>query len=181
MLPSPFRESSPQGQRVAMTVRVLTVLAVLLMLDSILPIGLSYNHSKSLPRGLYWHQPVVHPVHRGQLVCFRFVPPEWVKTRRYFPDGTLLCKSVLGLPGDRIVRSGVETQICTANSCVSAGASLTHDSQGRPLPEIGFPGIIPAGSLYLSSTRVPNSFDSRYLGLIAESSLVHETHPLLTE
>jgi len=181
MLPGTLREPSLLGKCSAVAMRVFTVLAVLLILDAVSPIGLSYNHSKSLPRGIYWHRPVARPLHRGQLVCFPFVAPEWVKTRRYFPEGTLLCKSVLGLPGDRIVRSGSETTICEIDSCLSAGASLAHDSQGRPLPELDLPSIIPPGRLFLSSTRVPNSFDSRYLGLIAESALVHETHPLITE
>lgn len=172
---------TPIGKIFRISARVFTVIALLGLLDAISPIGISYNHSKSLPRGFYWHRPVELPLHRGQLVCFRYVAPESVKTRHYFPEGTLICKSVLGLPGDHIVRSGLETKICIANSCVSAGTSLTHDSQGRPLPALEFPDVVPAGSLFLSSTRVPNSFDSRYLGLIAQSALVRETHPFLTE
>jgi hypothetical protein len=42
---------------------------------------------------------------------------------------------------------------------------LNKDSHGGRVQAATFPGHIPARQVHLGSTRVPNSFDSRYLGL----------------
>jgi conjugative transfer signal peptidase TraF len=174
---SPAKDRWP-GSR---SVLILTAVAFLLMLDAASPVGLSFNHSKSLPRGLYWHRPIASPLRRGELVCFHYEAPVWAKTRHYFPEGILLCKSVLGLPGDRLVKEEGGIAVCAPAGCSFAGKSLIVDSQGRGIPTLEYPAEIPAGKVFLSSTRVANSFDSRYLGLIDQSSLVRETGPIFTE
>jgi conjugative transfer signal peptidase TraF len=159
----------------------LTVLALILMADAFFPVGISINHSKSLPRGIYWHAPISTAFHRGQLVCFPYVAPEWAKPRNYFPQGSLLCKAVLGLPGDKIVMDGRDVSVCEDSHCYAGGRILSEDPKHRAVPLTPFPAVIPQGELFLSATRVPNSFDSRYLGLLAGSEIVREIHPLLTE
>jgi conjugative transfer signal peptidase TraF len=159
----------------------LTVLALILIADAFSPVGISINHSKSLPRGIYWNTPIPTAFQRGQLVCFPYVAPQWAKSSNYFLRGTLLCKAVLGLPGDKIVMDGRNVSVCEDTRCYAAGRVLSEDTLHRAVPLPQYPAIIPQGELFLSATRVPNSFDSRYLGLIAETEIVREIHPLLTE
>ena len=155
----------------------------LLLLQMLAPAGLTWNRSESLPRGLYSFTKAEGSLQRGQLVCFAYQAPEWAKARHYFPEGALLCKEVLGLPGDRVRVEGGEVTVCpgAGAACRSGGHVRTQDSQGRPVPAVLQPGVVPEGALYLGATRRPNSFDSRYLGLIPRPRVVRVITPVWTE
>lgn len=142
--------------------------------------GLSWQHSESLPPGLYYNTPVPSRLAFGQVVCFAYKAPTWARARQYLPEGSLVCKPIQGLPGDHINIQSGRVQIChgTGAFCTDGGAVLNKDSHGGRVQAAALPGRIPAGQVYLGSTRVSNSFDSRYLGLQPTNSLVRTIHPL---
>lgn len=156
----------------------LIICGVLALIEMNSPYGISFNPSPSLPMGVYWDGPVPHKLHRNELACFSYAPPAWAFSRHYYSVGTQICKWVLGLPGDRIVKNGRTMHICHGDKCVFAGVILKTDSEGRPAYAASFPSVIPEGEYYFGSTRVPNSYDSRYLGLIDYRDVTRVIHPL---
>lgn len=157
---------------------IAVVLMGLLANQAFLPVGITWNRSASLPLGLYGHTKTNGEVSYEDIVCVRYKAPGWAVERRYFYEGALLCKYVLGLPGDRIVRQEGSVQICRATECVDAGLIQTHDSAGRPVPAAELPEVIPEGQAYLGVPYVKMSFDSRYLGLVDIDEIERTLIPL---
>ena len=147
----------------------------------VLPSWWTFNHSASLPRGLYWYVSAPRELRRGTLACFEYVAPAWAESRHYFPAGAQLCKVVLGLPGDRVVRNGSQVSVCGPAECHFVGRLLSTDSHGRKAVAADLPAVIPPRKFYLGSNRVLNSFDSRYLGLIDQAAITRVIYPLVTE
>jgi Type IV secretory pathway, protease TraF len=143
-----------------------------------LPVGIAWNRSDSLPVGFYWFTPTRQPLQYEDKVCFEYTAPDWAKARHYFPEGSLLCKKVLGLPGDRIVREGDLVRLCNDLHCRDVGRVVTQDSAGRPVPAIELPETIPVGYTFLGVPEAKMSFDSRYLGLISINDIQRTIHPL---
>lgn len=154
------------------------VVMALLANQSLLPVGITWNRTASLPIGLYWHSNVTATPAVGDTVCFPYKAPDWARPRLYFSEGALLCKRVLGLPGDRIVHGDGRFEVCHANRCTDAGEVKTHDSMGRSAVAAQLPDVIPEGFVYMGIPEVPMSFDSRYLGLIALADLERTIHPV---
>ena len=140
---------------------------VALAFENHFPEGITYMSSPSLPEGWYETRPISFPLTRGQTVCAVYHQPIWAAGRHYLPNDSFICKHVFGLPGDRIEVTHHEVHICPSGGpkCFFAGRILTRDPSGRPVFAVPLPNRIPAGYVYLGSTRVPGSFDSRYLGV----------------
>ncbi len=139
----------------------------LLAFENRLPAGITYMSSASLPEGWYVTHPVSFPLSRGETVCAVYHEPRWAYGRGYLANGSFICKHVTGLPGDYLENREGAVWICQSEraGCAFAGRILSHDSKGRPVVAAPLPQRIPPGYVFLGSTRVPNSFDSRYLGL----------------
>ena len=112
-------------------------------------------------------------------MCAVYRQPLWAAGRHYLPNHSFICKHVFGLPGDRIEVRHRIVRICPRGGphggggpkCFLAGRILTRDPSGRPVYAAHLPKRIPAGYVYLGSTRVVDSFDSRYLGLFRMSDV----------
>lgn len=157
--------------------------ALLLTANALSPVGLAWNRTESLPRGLYLARSAAlsPPLARGDIACFTYQPPVWAQGRYYHP-GEVLCKHVMGLPGDTMSVVDGENQICHDGQCAGAGKIRDTDSAGRPVPHVDYAGkVIPEGQYYLGSTRRPNSFDSRYLGFVPKNIIIKTIVPLLVE
>ena len=102
------------------------------------------------------------PTSRGEVVAFR--PPP----NRFYPERMVFVKKVLGLPGDRVTRTGRDFFI---NGTYVATAKWRARS-GEPLSP-GPVGVIPAGAYFLWTPH-PDSYDSRYedIGWIPAERLV---------
>ena len=130
---------------------------------------LLYNPSPSAPIGWYRVEPS-RPVRRDELVA-AFAPPEAAALaieRQYLPPDVPLIKTVWAVEG---------AQICHANRRVTAPdrpslVVLTHDSLGRSLPSKDGCYVLAEGEVFLVSTDVQTSFDSRYFGPVAVSDLL---------
>ena len=127
----------------------------------------TWNHSPSLPRGLYRLCPTAHPV-RDAVVSFP-VPPTvtaLISARHYLPADAKLLKTVVALPGDRV---DIDPSGYRVNGHLIGSVSPT-DAVGRPLPAFSFSGPVPPGFAFVA-TSAPLSFDSRYFGPVPISSL----------
>jgi type IV secretory pathway protease TraF len=86
--------------------------------------------------------------------------------RDYLPAGAGLIKQLVGLPGDRVC---IRTDGFYVNG-VRFGDVALADSRGRPLAPYRFCGEVPPGQAF-AATRAHLSYDSRYFGPVALSSL----------
>ena len=162
---------------------ILGGLAALFVANAFSPIGLAWNRTTSLPSGLYLARTLTSgaPLARGDLACFTYTPPAWAKGR-YYHQGEILCKRIFGVPGDTITTVGSEHHICHDGECTSSGTILNVDTAGRPAEHPVWNNYTLApGEYYFGSKKVPNSYDSRYLGLISRNIIVKTIVPLLVE
>ena len=122
---------------------------------------LIWNVSPSAPTGLYWVGRRVP--HVGDLAVVQ-LPPHMAmlaSAREYLPRTAYLLKPVAAASGDRVCRHGSHVFV----RGIFAARALATDRQQRPLPRWQGCHILRAGQLFLLS-REPESFDSRYFGLI---------------
>ena len=106
---------------------------------------------------------------REDLIAFRF------GGSRYYPAGTVFVKVVKGLPGDRLETPEDHTVWLNGARLDSVRAT---DSTGRRVEPFRFEGVIPENAYFLYSAA-PNSYDSRYYGLVAKSQIIGRVVPLL--
>ena len=167
----------------ARAVVALSVAGVLLVV--ILALGLHVNLSASARRGLY--RTVAGRPTRGAWVVACVSPQSAVlaRARGYLGPGPCaggtqpLLKSVVAVAGD-VVEIGPEA--VTVNGQRLPGSSIAaSDSLGRGLPHVAWGRhVVGADELWLVSTRVPNSWDSRYLGPMSTSQVWSVARPVWT-
>lgn len=143
-----------------------------------IPLRLIWNATASVPVGFY----TVHVVDAFQvtdLVAVRL--PErlagFVVERGYVGHGVPLLKRVVGLPGQRVCRTGRAITI----DGVAMGEALERDSRGRDLPVWRGCRRIAAGALFLMNWNVADSLDGRYFGPLSASSVIGRALPLWTD
>lgn len=167
-------------KKLAYSLFALAMGVVLVYGMDLLPWKLAFNRTESLPLGIYFSNSNVKDFSRGSLACFTYHAPDWAKGR-YLPEGSQICKEVVGLPGDQVEQTGRELFLLHNGKRESLGTMLPSDSQGRTVPLLEWGRkTIPAGQFYLGSTRVTKSFDSRYLGLINQRDITARIYPVLT-
>ena len=164
---------------------IFAVLGTLLVLGgaaAYLPYSLAYNHTASLPAGFYLSEKIsFDQIAHGDLVCFKRELPSWAEGRHYGVAGIDLCKQVLGLPGDLIERTAANRiQLTGAVGTWDGGAVLEIDSRGRVMVPAVHASPIPGNRLYAAMVHLPNSLDSRYLGLVRAEMVTRRIHPLVT-
>ena len=132
--------------------------------------------TESMPKGIYRILPPEH-IHKGDIVIFDF--PKSVahmKSRMWVPsESGLLMKSVQGVFNDQITVTEDGLYI----NDVYFGEVKTHDRQGLPLPSFKGRHLIKKDYFFVAS-RNKNSFDSRYFGLIARSTIQGIAKPIIT-
>ncbi|MQB33955.1 conjugative transfer signal peptidase TraF [Rhizobium rhizogenes] len=86
-----------------------------------------------------------------------------------------LIKTIVALPGDRVVISG---EVVIDDRPIPASAVRATDGAGRAIhPYPG--GVVPPGHLFLHSSFA-SSYDSRYFGPIPASGLLGQARPVFT-
>lgn len=127
--------------------------------------GYRWNHSTSMPYGLY--QLTSEPYARGDIVftCFPEPAARLAKERGYLgwglcPGGTEpLFKRVLALSSDAVTLTAKEL---TVNGTVIPFARIERDANNRQMPHAN----LSAHGVWVGSTYNRNSYDSRYFGAI---------------
>ena len=147
------------------------------------PYSLGWNTTASIPLGIYGAKNYAGEVlKRGDIVCFKFVAPNWAVDRGYAAPGQRLCKPIAALPGDQLrVDTGTVTVLAEGREPTTLKLLLT-DSKSRPMPQNSLTsGVILPGQVLLISDYNAKSLDSRYLGLIALSNVTDQIWPLLVK
>jgi conjugative transfer signal peptidase TraF len=155
------------------------------LLAVILALGLHVNLSASAPRGLY--RTVAGRPTRGAWVvaCVSQESAAFGRARGYLGPGPCaggvqpVLKPVVAVAGD-VVEIGPEA--VTVNGQRLPGSSTAaSDSLGRELPHGAWGRhVVGADEVWLVSTRVPNSWDGRYLGPISTSRVRSVAQPVWT-
>lgn len=131
-----------------------------------------FNATPSVPTGFYVRADA--PVHEGAFVTVRAadVAPSYASLRHFTDDGDRFIKRVAA-------RAGVRA--CAAGERVTVGANSytrqTHDSAGRTLPTWEGCHVLHDGELVLMGDT-PDSFDSRYFGVVREDAIEGVWRPL---
>ena len=155
------------------------------LLAAILALGLHVNLTASAPRGLY--RTITGPPTRGAWVV-ACVNPEAAalgRARGYLGPGSCrgevepVLKLVVALAGD-VVELRPEAVMVNGRP-LPGSASAVFDSLGRPLPHaVRGRHVVAPDELWLVSTRVANSWDSRYLGPFTGSQVRAVARPVWT-
>lgn len=142
------------------------------------PTKLIWNATASAPVGLYTVEPV-GAIEVPELVAV--LPPEplaqFMVARGYVGRGVPLLKRVLGLPGQRVCRTG---RTITVNA-IEMGEALERDRMGRDLPAWQGCRVIAQGQLFLMNGQVRDSLDGRYFGALPASAIIGRAIPLYTD
>jgi conjugative transfer signal peptidase TraF len=155
------------------------------LLAVILGLGLHLNLSASAPRGLY--RAVTGRPTRGAWVvaCVGPQAAALARARGYLGPGPCagavqpVLKPVVAVAGD-VVEIGPDAVIVNGQR-LPGSSSAGVDSLGRALPHAAWGRyVVGADELWLVSTRVPNSWDSRYLGPISTSQVWSVARPVWT-
>ncbi|MHA7774680.1 S26 family signal peptidase [Roseibium sp. M-1] len=134
---------------------------------NILPLKLVYNGSASAPTGFYRVDQM--PARRGDYVLIE--PPEWLKNlievRRYLPPGIPLIKQIAATKGDLVCRWNNRIFI---NGVLAANAK-TKGKNGWQLPRWQGCHQLQDHQIFVLQPH-PESFDSRYFGIVDRSRIV---------
>jgi conjugative transfer signal peptidase TraF len=135
------------------------------------------NDSASVPLG-FWSR-LQTPIVKGVVIGFH--PPQAAMpyVLAHMPEYAhqkLILKYVVATAGDRICRAG---EAFSVNGDV-LGQAATADRQGRALPAWQGCQTLTAGEVAVFSNRIPNSFDSRYYGVIPAANIIGVYRPLWT-
>jgi len=142
------------------------------------PTKLIWNATASAPIGFYTVEPadrIVVP----ELVAV--MPPEplaaFMVARGYVGRGVPLLKRVVGLPGQRVCRTG---RAITVDG-IEMGAALERDRIGRELPVWQGCRVVRDGEIFLMNWEVRDSLDGRYFGPIPTRFVIGRAVPLWTD
>ena len=130
---------------------------------------LLYNPSPSAPIGWYKLRPDAY-AHRGDLVAA--LAPEsgaaLAFEREYLPPNIPLIKTVWAVSGQQICHADGQVMVQGRPALVV----LKHDVLGRPLPWRSGCYELLKDEVFLVSTDVQTSFDSRYFGPVNRENLL---------
>ncbi len=151
------------------------------------PVFIAINYSTSLTERLFvWHKAVPAVLARDNFVFFTY---QTFPGSLYFNTGERLIKKIAGLPGDTVEFSTELHKVC---SPLTRGAapqcqefpreSIDRKNKILPIPfqaQGQFKGtfVIPEGQFYVYGTN-PQSYDSRYFGLISRDQLIGKLDPI---
>lgn len=141
-----------------------------------------YNPSNSVPVGWYRIESVNAPadsLHVGSIVLAQ-LPAEaatLAAQRGYLPPHIPLLKRVGAVAPQNVCIVGGVVRI----DGVPVAAVLRADRLARPLPSWSQCRALAEGELFLLSATNPASFDSRYFGPIAASSVIGRAQPIYLE
>jgi conjugative transfer signal peptidase TraF len=150
--------------------------------------GIRVNGTESLPPGIWRVVGAPGIASRGTIV--NFCPPDSgpmraARDRDYLHGGLCpgdyetLFKPVVAVAGDSVTvdADGVSVNGHRLPNSVAVGV----DGAGQPMPTIAHRRyVVETGTVWVVSSYTPWSFDSRYFGPIATSSIRGEARPLWT-
>lgn len=180
MTAAPIKPRSRKRAHIVLAMLSACSLAALAWASFVMPSAyIVYNPSNSVPVGWYCIEPVnsqANSLHVGSIVLAR-LPAEsaaLAAQRGYLPPHIPLLKRIGAV---------APQHVCIVNGVVRIGgvpvaAVLRADRLGRPLPFWQQCRALAKGELFLLSAINPASFDSRYFGPIAASTVIGTAQPV---
>src|SRR5690606_28824236 len=154
-------EDRAMTRRRTLVVTALAVIGIAAASTVETPTEWIWNATASAPVGFYTVEPADR-IEVPELVAM--MPPEplagFMIERGYIGRGVPLLKRVVGLPGQRVCRTG---RAITLDG-VEMGHALDRDRHGRALPVWQGCRVIAAGQIVLMNIDAPASLDGRYFG-----------------
>lgn len=178
-----FAKPGTSSFRVARRISALCLLILFGLFQMSGSLGLRINTSPSLPVGLY----VTTADTKSQLVEFcpsepyaRLAIIRGYREAGNCPDGAApLLKPIIAQAGDVVELS--QHGLTVNGREVPNTAPVPTDTKGRPLNSWPLGRYqVRAGTVWVASSYHPRSFDSRYFGPIAKSTIRDHLRPLLT-
>ena len=165
-------------RRRTLTVTALAVLGIAAASAVDWPLRLIWNATASAPIGFYTVEPA-DALDVPELVAVMLPEPlaAFMAERGYIARGVLLLKRVVGLPGQRVCRTGRSIKV----DGIEMSEALERDSLGRDLPIWQGCRVIASGEIFLLNWEVRDSLDGRYFGPIPASSVIGRAVPLWTD
>lgn len=160
-----------QGElyRLAKIISLLVLFSVAILILRSIGFGLSYQDSTSMPEGWYLTYPIVS-LKKGDIVIFE--PPkvldQFMIKRHWIDKGMNMLKPIRAMAGDRVC---IKHHHLFINE-MRVAPVFKEDTHGKPLPHLTLCEILKPGAFLLISTKIPNSFDSRYFGPVPRSRLI---------
>lgn len=181
-----FHKKDPTPKSLGRTLRLfaqgLIFGGLLIWLFLAQPYRLVYNFTASEPEGFYLlHRLDGAALHRGELVSFRYEAPWPISPYTAYPNGTGFLKRIAGQPGDRVTSThGRYVLTTTDGQTIPLGTALTQTPSGKPVPyRAHYRGVpIPTERYYMVGDGNPESYDSRYYGLISRDRITGTAKPL---
>ena len=165
-------------RRRILTVTALAVIGIAAASAVDWPLRFIWNATASAPIGFYTVEPA-DALDVPELVVI--MPPKplaaFMVERGYIARGVPLLKRVLGLPGQRVCRTG---RTITVDG-IDMGEALERDSLGRDLPIWQGCRVIGDDQLFLMNWEVRDSLDGRYFGPIPAAFVIGRAVPLWTD
>ena len=156
-----------------------TLAALMLAFSRPAAAPLVYNDSASVPLGFWWRAGGPGTALRpGMVIGFR--PPAAgrayvaVHMPQYLHD-ELILKYVVATAGARICRDAAGAFSVDGRVL---GRALKADEHGNPLPAWRGCRTLPPGSVAVFSSRIPDSYDSRYYGAVPARDIKAVYRPL---
>jgi conjugative transfer signal peptidase TraF len=162
---------------------MVSVAIVATVATSILGLRLHVNVSPSAPRGLYRVAAGIPERGAWVIACLSPDAAALGRARAYLgpgpcPEGVQpVIKPVVAVAGD-VVDLGPDAVVVNGRT-LPGSSSADTDSLGRPLPHAAWGRhVVAPGEVWVVSTRVPNSWDSRYVGPVARSQVRGVARPI---
>lgn len=135
---------------------------------------LVWNHTASIPLGLYWISDDTPS--RGDVVVVTPPPPvaHALQDAGVLRASHLLLKPLAAEAGDEVCRTG--TRVTINGRLVASARTTARD--GRALPAWSGCQVLGATDIFLIANH-PGSFDSRYFGPLGADQIRGVAHPLL--
>lgn len=131
-----------------------------------------YNATPSVPRG--WYVRTQDRIEAGAMVTVRAgdVAPSYAASRDFADRGDRFIKRVVAIAGTRVC-ADAETVVVGPETFPRA----RYDSNGRELPTWEGCQVLEDGDVFLLGDT-PDSFDSRYFGVVRENQIEGVWKPL---
>lgn len=140
------------------------------------PIKVIYNPTISAPKGFYFIRQKPSYVSGDIVVAMLPMSAEKLAVeRRYLPPKTPVLKTVYGVSDDELC---FEDGTLFVNGTAQVGIKKA-DSFGRQMPKLTECITLSDDDIFLLSTAIENSFDSRYFGPVVEDNILGVATPLL--
>lgn len=144
-------------------------LVLILLVATGSALGLRVNLSESLPRGVYRVHAQDSAIAIGELVCFNSRHSIAPAPARALDASLPLLKRVAAMAGATIERD-LSGELVIDGRVVPCSHVRTRDTEGRALPSVAYPSVVPQGHVWLMSEH-DLGFDSRYFGAVPVEAL----------